>query len=154
MELVEDEFFCGFTREQLVSPQGAKKLVRHTHFLYILLANMILYRYKMHVTVTVALFLVSIERGWNDACPRRFGRLKDALQRSIAGFYAKLWDIRDSFLIGNFQGRYRIKTPPKADLNLFHDTLLDLSLRALEELDENRYVSIAHSDCPQLTWLC
>ncbi|GJE90258.1 zinc finger MYND domain-containing protein [Phanerochaete sordida] len=130
--LIEDEFLCGFTREQLVSPQGAKKLIC--------------------VTSAMKLFSVSVGRALKDARLRKFGNLKDVLHRCIAGIFAKLWDLRDSFLIGKFQGHYRSERPPKADLDNFHDALLNLGLQVEGEPSENRTgIRIPHVFLP--IWL-
>ena len=99
------------------------------------------------------LFLVCAERVIDDDRPREVAQLLDVLQDTIIEVYAKLWDIKDSFLVDEItdyeDGIAQSSQPGAVDvdsLNAFYRTLVTLGQLTVDELQEHRYVPGAHTN--------
>ncbi|GJE93338.1 zinc finger MYND domain-containing protein [Phanerochaete sordida] len=76
-----DGFVCGYSRAQLITPEGARGA-------------------RVHTISIMELFFACVERIIHDDSPEEVAQMLDVFEDTIIGVYVKLWDIRDPFLVG------------------------------------------------------
>lgn len=107
-----------------------------------------LVRVKERVADLLNLFLICAARASRDARGQEVVRMLDVLQDTIIELYAKLWTVRDSFLLGkcatcedNSAMPYTNVAADERDLRELHDVLNLLGKLTVDHLKEYRYVS-------------